>query len=190
MVSLSNTRFCRRGLATIATAVFTALAVVSAVPPWAAAQSAESPTEAPPVVTLQAFLLDNGGFAPLDVPCITQAGEGGQEPFELTDINNRGQIVGVCTDAAGATDGFLLDQGRVTTLDVPGALSTLALGINNRGQIVGVYSDEAIGHGFLLQKDTFTVIDAPGAVLSTAAFSINDRGQVLGLTARSEEETQ
>jgi hypothetical protein len=90
MVSFGNTRCCRRGLAAIATAVFTALAVVSAVPPWAAAQSTASPTEALPVVTLQAFLLDNGGFAPLDVPCVTQVGEGRQEPFELTHINNRG----------------------------------------------------------------------------------------------------
>jgi hypothetical protein len=42
------------------------------------------------------------------------------------------------------TPGFLLDQGRYTTLGVPGAtVETGAGGINNRGQIVGVYTDTA-----------------------------------------------
>jgi uncharacterized membrane protein len=109
---------------------------------------------------------------------------------------SRSTIVGIYSEVestlpvSSPVHGFLFDNDVFTRIDVPGALSTLALGINNRGQIVGAYSDEAIGHGFLLQKDTFTTIDAPGAVLSTAAFSINERGQILVLTASSEEETQ
>jgi hypothetical protein len=38
--------------------------------------------------------------------------------------------------------GFLLDKGRFTTFDVPGArVGTSPLGINNRGQIVGSYGN-------------------------------------------------
>ena len=62
-----------------------------------------------------------------------------------------------------------------TTIDVPGATGTVALGINNRGQIVG----EIGSHGFLLDRGTFTTIDVPGATF-TGAFGINDRGQIVG----------
>jgi uncharacterized membrane protein len=42
--------------------------------------------------------------------------------------------------------GFLLDNGRFTTFDVPAArVGTSPLGINNRGQIIGSYSDPADG---------------------------------------------
>jgi hypothetical protein len=129
----------------IATAVvFTVLAVVSAVPLRVAAQPTESPTEAPPVVTLQAFLLDKGVFAPLDVPCVTQVSEGGQESFELTDLNNRGQIVGFCSDASGTIRGIVLDHGAFTNIEFPGAVVTAALGINDHRQIVGSYSEVGV----------------------------------------------
>jgi uncharacterized membrane protein len=40
-------------------------------------------------------------------------------------------------DGNGAQHGYLLEQGRFTTVDVPGAAATDAFGINDRGQIVG-----------------------------------------------------
>ena len=56
----------------------------------------------------------------------------------------------VCT-AGGTTHGYLLDkEGSFTTIDVPGASSTVPLGINARGDIVGRYSAGGITHGFLL----------------------------------------
>jgi hypothetical protein len=39
------------------------------------------------------------------------------------------------------TPGFLLDRGRYSTLEVPGAIDTAALDINNRGQIAIVAPD-------------------------------------------------
>jgi hypothetical protein len=53
-------------------------------------------------------------------------------------INNRGQIVGDYEDARGGCHGYLLDNGRFTTIDVPGE-PTQALGLNDRGQVVGLY---------------------------------------------------
>ena len=66
-------------------------------------------------------------------------------------INNSGQIVG-WYDAGFKQTGFLVDHGRYTTIDPPGASScTQAYGINNSGQIVGTH-DEARStspHGFV-----------------------------------------
>jgi hypothetical protein len=40
-----------------------------------------------------------------------------------------------------------------TTIDVPGATFTVAMGINPDGEIVGLYFDaNFVGHGFLLSK--------------------------------------
>ena len=68
-----------------------------------------------------------------------------------------------------------------TTLDFPGASSTLAFGINNAGQVVGRFSDSSGGrHGFINTGGTFTTLDVPGAGF-THAFGINNAGQVVGV---------
>jgi uncharacterized membrane protein len=76
------------------------------------------------------------------------------------------------------SSGFAHDHG-FTTIDVPGASSTQALGINPKGNIVGSYLDAAGLHGFLLSKGAFTTIDVPGAS-STQALGINPKGNVVG----------
>ena len=70
----------------------------------------------------------------------------------------------------------------VTTLDVPGSLSssTTADGINDLGQIVGYYQDAARnGHGFLYDQGNYTPLDVPGAYI-TYATGINASGQIVG----------
>src|SRR5438876_3542937 len=55
-------------------------------------------------------------------------------------------------------------QGQsFTTIDVPGAFSTSALGINSKGDIVGEYTNLTGNHGFLLSSGAFTTIEVPGA---------------------------
>jgi uncharacterized membrane protein len=90
------------------------------------------------------------------------------------------------TEPRSLTPGFLLDRGRYTTLEVPGAtVETGAGGINNGGQIVGFTASDlaaATAQGFLLAKGVngpFTSIRFPGAP-STVAFGLNDRGQITG----------
>jgi hypothetical protein len=81
---------------------------------------------------------------------------------------------------------FVLDKGRFTPIDVPGAGGTTATDINNRGQIVGEYGEDPGNaptalHGLLSGGD-FMTFDAPG-VLFTEPGGINDRGQIVGSTA-------
>ena len=76
--------------------------------------------------------------------------------------------------------GYLLRRGRFTTIDVPGAVSTRALGISASGEIAGNYTDAAGKiHGFLLRAEEFTTIDLPKAIY-TEAFQINPRGDIVG----------
>ena len=83
--------------------------------------------------------------------------------------------MGVQADAGprSLTPGFLVDHGRYTTLEVPGAtVETGPGGINNRGQIVGSTSTDGVtGLGFLLAKGVkgpVTPISVPGAPSTVA----------------------
>ena len=89
---------------------------------------------------------------------------------------------GQCFFAAVLAVGLLTSPALAstfTTIDFPGALSTLAVGINDHGQIVGHYSAGGRLHGFLLDKGAFTTIDVRGAV-NTCPAGINNRGQIVG----------
>jgi probable HAF family extracellular repeat protein len=125
------------------------------------------------------FLLDQGRYRTIKAP------DPGVELYPL-GINNRGQVVGTfSTDTpivnnTARPHGYLWDRGKVTRIDVPGAVGTGGSGVNNRGQVVGAYSDDAgTVHGYLWDRGRFTTIDVPGAVI-TQPLDITDRGQVIG----------
>jgi hypothetical protein len=65
------------------------------------------------------------------------------------------QMIGVYGDSEGKPHGFVLDQGVVTTIDIPGATVTIPFGINNHGEIVGGFIDAGgVQHGFLAECDS------------------------------------
>jgi hypothetical protein len=105
---------------------------------------------------------------------------------DVARINDHEQIVGIYIetgddDGSQAIRGFLLERGRFTRIDVPGATSAFPTGIDNSGRIAGRYVDSrgAI-HGFLRdRRGNFTDIDVPGAA-ATAVVDVNDRGQTAG----------
>jgi 6-phosphogluconolactonase (cycloisomerase 2 family)/uncharacterized membrane protein len=70
------------------------------------------------------------------------------------DINANGQIAGAYVDG-GLIHAFLIDGKNFTSLDFPGATSTVAWGINTAGQIVGTYHNaDGSVHGFLAQPSS------------------------------------
>jgi probable HAF family extracellular repeat protein len=190
MMSLRNTKFYRRGLAAItAVVIFTALAVVNAVPAGEAAQSKTSDA-APDRSTASrkhkhevglkghGFVASNGVFTTIDAP--------GAGSFTVAfGIDDRGRTVGGYVDDRGRLHGFLRDKQAFTVIDFPGAKATFVSRINAQGQIVGAYSVESnapafnLPHGFLLHDGAFTPIDFPGA-RRTQPFGINNHGQSVG----------
>jgi hypothetical protein len=110
-------------------------------------------------------------------------------------IDDRGRIAGSYLDAGvtpepdgsappGTLHGFVWDKGRVTRLDVPGALLTVALDLDDRGRVAGGYVDPTgMQHGFLYAKGTYTTIDAPRPLdpfaMGNIATAINDRDEVV-----------
>ena len=63
-------------------------------------------------------------------------------------INASGAIAGYY---AGGASGFVIRNGAITLIQIPGALATNPLGINDRQQVVGAYNDVNATHGFLMQ---------------------------------------
>lgn len=106
----------------------------------------------------------------------------------VTDINNRGQVVGeTVTDGRGI--GFLRDTGgKVTTIRLPGRAGVGdILSVNDHDQVVG-YWDETPGapvnaphskHGFIWNAGRVSRFDVPRS-LSTGALGINNAGHIAG----------
>jgi uncharacterized protein (TIGR03437 family) len=82
--------------------------------------------------------------------------------------------------ALGITSAAFGQGGTYTTIDFPGATSTLAWSINKGGDIAGSYTLAGVTHAFRLTGGRFTTIDYPAAT-STDARGINDRGDMSGI---------
>src|SRR5262249_11245954 len=86
----------------------------------------------------------------------------------LYGINGTGTVVGQFQKGT-ANKGFMLSNGKYTTIAYPGALTTTPQAINDAQVVVGSYSDGAVYHG-IIWNGSFQVVDYPksrfGDVLS------------------------
>jgi YD repeat-containing protein len=132
---------------------------------------------------LDGFRLDKRGkYTKFDDP-------DGDLENDLTGGNDRGVTVGTFLrydPTMGEAHGYRRDaRGNLTTIDVPGALTTAAWRTNNRGQVVGAYSDVdrqvplRFFRGYIYEDGRFTRVDVPGVPYS-GLLDINDRGQSIG----------
>ena len=96
-----------------------------------------------------------------------------------SEINDLGRICGEYTDSKGASHGFFKQDSHISTIDVPGADDTLALGINDQDEVVGVYYVGAVFDGFIMRAGNFVTVDVPGAA-STWIYDINNHGDLCG----------
>jgi membrane-associated phospholipid phosphatase/uncharacterized membrane protein len=99
------------------------------------------------------FLLRNGQLTTWALP------DGKTLAQDHGGLNARGDIAGKYCDKSpcliGPTGhGFVLIDGRFTTVDVPGSLGGGTFGINNRREVVGGYYDgSGVLHGFVIRLD-------------------------------------
>jgi hypothetical protein len=99
----------------------------------------------------RAYVIEDGVFTPFDAPNSTFTA--------AWDMSPSGDIVGLFTDAALRTHGFVLERGQFTTIDYPLTLVTSAnytdvFGINASGDIVGKFREGPTGpfHGFIATR--------------------------------------
>jgi len=104
-------------------------------------------------------------------------------------VSPSGTVVGNYRDTVGELrHGYLLKNGKYTTIDFPGALyGTFAGGGNFQNDIVGIYNFRGIcpadcNHAFLLHNGVFTSFDYPSAtVSSTIGTGISPTGVIVGV---------
>jgi hypothetical protein len=122
-----------------------------------------------------AFSYASGKFTAINFP--KSAGT------EATGINDKGNVVGLYLDSAGAQHGFVKKGSKYTSIDVTGDTSADAYGINNAGKIT-VYAINSAGTGyesFLYNGKTFKPLSDPNAgTLGTVAHAPNNKGDVVG----------
>jgi hypothetical protein len=102
---------------------------------------------------------------------------------EATGINDKGEIVGLYFDSAGAQHGFSKIGSKYTSIDVKGETTAAAWGVNNAGQIT-VYAVNSAGDfdAFLKTGTKFKNINDPNAkgTLGTVVHTPNNKGDIDG----------
>lgn len=143
------------------------------------------------------FLLTRGVYSTIDIPGALRTNALGITILRRTghdlddeertahalgshDVRRGLAVVGRYDTPDLIAHGYLLRNGVLTTIDVPGTTFTVATGINPSGHIVGRYlGSDGFFHGFTLIDGRFTTIDHPDG-LSIHAMAINARGEIAG----------
>jgi len=100
----------------------------------------------------------------------------------VTDMNERGQLVGYYGGADGLEHSFMRQtDGTIASFDPPNSIWTAASAINSAGQIAGNYLDtNFVYHNFLLNKNgSIFLFDVPGAI-NSAITDMNATDHMVG----------
>ncbi|MHA6523779.1 hypothetical protein [Tessaracoccus sp. G1721] len=132
----------------------------------------------------------SGAAPPPKTVTYTDVAVTGAHDTHVTGVTTGGLVVGYYGDEpdGSPTHGFALEDVEPTTIDVPGAVSTIVRAVNDPGVMVGSYVDaDGIEHGFVRDSDgSFVTFDDPaldGTVATargTVATGINLSGVVVG----------
>ncbi|HEX4861149.1 MAG TPA: hypothetical protein VFV07_07930 [Rhizomicrobium sp.] len=102
---------------------------------------------------------------------------------QVMALNAKGQIAGSYLDPGGSAHGFIRQRdGKIRTVDVPGAEWTELYALNDDGYAAGFFRDATATHGLLVAPDgAQTAFDVPGAQ-TTLVNGLNDDGTIVGFS--------
>jgi hypothetical protein len=99
---------------------------------------------------------------------------------QVNAISDHGTIVGnVSASETASPVGFLLADGMVTQLQVPGAITSTADAINDAGTVAGSFTDATGPGGYIYNAGTYTLFRAPHLNTPTVS-AIDAAGLVSG----------
>jgi hypothetical protein len=122
----------------------------------------------------ESFTYSKGKFTAVNFPK--------SDGTQATGINDKGDVVGLYLDTAGAEHGFVKRGTKYTSIDVKGDTSADAYGINNAGDIT-VFAINSSGDydSFIYNGKTFKKVGYPSAgPLGSVAHATNNKGAVTG----------
>ncbi len=107
----------------------------------------------------------------------------GSNFINLLGINNSGEIGGFVNQATSS--GFTLTlPSSFTTVNFPGATTSMVTGLNAAGGLSGIYTDAAGNtHGFTRIGGTFATVDNPLSTVFNQALGINNSDETVGYYA-------
>ena len=117
------------------------------------------------------FAQSGKGFVQVDYPKATHSW--------LYGINTAGIVAGSFSKGT-VVKGFILNNGKYTTIAFQGAQATNPQAINDSNVVVGEYSDGTLDHGFIWKKGSFTTVDFPKSRFGTVLSDVNNAGVIVG----------
>ncbi|HET9365639.1 MAG TPA: hypothetical protein VFP71_11585 [Candidatus Angelobacter sp.] len=122
------------------------------------------------------YMVHAGGFHEITLPGHPNA------DFTVTGVNSNGDIVGTINSDTLPVNGYVLHNGKLTLLLVPGSDITLPTSINDQGVVVGGSLAELVNENpaFMWKNGVFSNIVPPGSFGFVNAFKVSNSGVVVG----------
>lgn len=122
------------------------------------------------------YMVHAGGFHEITLPGHPNA------DFTVTGVNSNGDIVGAINSQTLPADGYVLHNGKITFLLVPGSDVTLPTSINDEDVVVGGSLTQLVNENpaFMWKNGVFSNISPPGNDGFVTATKISNSGVVVG----------
>jgi len=122
------------------------------------------------------YMVHAGGFHEIKLPGHPNA------DFTVTGVNANGDIVGAINSQTLPANGYVLHNGKLTLLLVPGSDVTLPTSINDEGVVVGGSLSQLVNENpsFVWKNGVFSNIVPPGSFGFVNANKISNSGVAVG----------
>lgn len=122
------------------------------------------------------YMVHAGGFHEITLPGHPSA------DFTVTGVNSNGDVVGTINSKTLPNNGYVLHNGKITLLLVPGSDITLPTSINDQGAVVGGSLVELVNENpaFIWKDGVFSNIVPPSSFGFVNATKVSNSGVAVG----------